>query len=633
MKKNLLIAAIAITALASCSSNDFVGDESPQTSSGNVGAISFNLNTAAVTRATTGAGAANALDNQFIVWGEKNESGGAAVAVPSANSVFPNYQVNWVNKAHSTTSNSSGWEYVGYTHSNTASTDDYQTNITPHLGVAQEIKYWDNSATNYVFTAVSALKDDIKTGKIQISKTLSGTDEFAKGYTITAAAGADFSHLYFADRYKITENYGTTPVTMNFRSLLSQIRVGIYETIPGYNVTAIKFYNTTNFEDANEFKTTGDNPTSIFGATVDNLKPGANTLTVTYNSTTNQPIVSTSGNPETTITLGQNFNTLTSDAQNPVYMATSSAQPTWETAEGAYTPVFPREGVTTDMTLKVKYTLYNAHSGETIDITGDATVPGKYLQWKPNYKYSYLFKLTDNALTPITFDAVVVADEAGNQETITTVDDPSITTYAKASAVTTNDEYVTNNDIYVAVQYGGANPSNPALTVSNEGNAKLYYVTYQKNSEDLQVTEAAVANAIAHGTYVALDKTWTITEASGSKMVVTDTEENLLTASTTIPAEASPTGAALTINVAKFKPQAKYVQVTPSDAVLTNGVAYYSQSNGGGEGFVGNGSRTAGDSTYRRVSDWTGYYVFEYKDGSGNKHYKVIKVVNDPNQS
>jgi hypothetical protein len=184
MKKNLLIAAIAITALASCSSNDFVGDESPQGSIGTNGAISFNLNTAAVTRAT-GASAATALDYQFIVWGEKNESGGTAVTVPSVNIVFPNYQVNWVALPKSTTSNSSGWEYVGYTHSNTASTDDYQTNITPSLSVAQEIKYWDMNASNYVFTAVSALKEDLQTGKVKITKTLSGTNEYAKGYTIS----------------------------------------------------------------------------------------------------------------------------------------------------------------------------------------------------------------------------------------------------------------------------------------------------------------------------------------------------------------------------------------------------------------------------------------------------------------
>ena len=599
MKKNLLFAAIALTALAGCSDNSFVGDESPQGSLTGDGSISFNMNTAAVTRAG-GSTAATALDQQFIVWGEKNESGGTAVTVPSTNIVFPNYQVNWVDLANSTTSNSSGWEYVGYTHSNTASTDDYQTNITPHLGVAQEIKYWDMSATNYVFTAVSALKNDIKTGKIQISKTLSGTNEYAKGYTITAAAGADFDHLYFADRNIITSGYGTSPVTMNFRNILSHIRVGIYETIPGYAVSAIKFYQSNG---TTEFK---ESETSIFGATVDNLKPGANTLTVTYNdgsvnpSLQNRPIVSTSGARATTITLGQNFNTLSTSS----VMATSSATPTWETAAGAYTKVFPREGVTTDMTLKVKYTLYNANSGETMDITGTAVVPGEYLQWKPNYKYSYIFKLTDDALTPITFDAVQVETETGSIEYITTVDNYSITTYQNGSDVTTKNEYVSGKPIYVVVADG------TALTVGT--NAKLYTATETSFVEG--ITENTVANALANGVtgyaevtpangtsligYYARSGedpyTYTLQEsgtADGStkyylpKRTLTDAGSNTLVvtnapgleAFTSIAKEDSPTGETLTINGAKF---------TPS----------------------------------------VGTYVFEYNDNT-NKHYKVIKVV------
>lgn len=604
MKKHLLIAAIAITALASCSSNDFVGDESPQTSSGNVGAISFNMNTPAITRGTSTD--AIKLDNQFIVWGEKNENGGTAVTVPSANIVFPNYQVNWVALANSTTSNSSGWEYVGYTHSNTASTDDYQTNISPSLSAAQEIKYWDKSATNYVFTAVSALKNDIKTGKIKITKTNTAVDnEYLKGYQIVATADADFSHLYFADRNVISSNYGASPVTMNFRSLLSQIRVGIYETIPGYNVTAIKFYNTTNFEDGNEFKTTGDNPTSIFGATVDNLKPGANTLTVTYNSTTNQPIVSTGGQRASTITLGQNFNTL---ATNNI-MATSSATPTWETANGAYTPVFPREGVTTDMTLKVKYTLYNEHSGETIDITGDATVPGKYLQWKPNYKYSYLFKLTDNALTPITFDAVVVADEAGNQETITTVDNPSITTYQNGSVVTTKSEYLSGKPIYVVVANG------TALTVNT--NAKLYTATVQSGFVE-GITESTVANAIAHGADSNGSKV--LTDASGKTLTVTPAAENTLTAFTTISASDSPTGADLTINGAKFTPTTEgtyvfeFISRDKATGTYVSGTTYYTAATG---------DATVDTTSFEEgVTDVSSYYV-----GDPKKYYKVIKVV------
>lgn len=611
MKKNLLIAAIAITALASCSSNDYVGDTGPQGSNDTNGAISFNLNTASVTRAG-GATAATALDNQFIVWGEKNESGGAAVAVPSANSVFPNYQVNWVEHALSTTSNSSGWEYVGYTHSNTANSDDYKTNISPSLGEAQTIKYWDMNASNYVFTAVSALKDDIKTGKIKITKTNTEvTNEYLKGYQIVATADADFTHLYFADRNKMTTGYGTTPVTMNFRNILSHIRVGIYETIPGYDVTAIKFYN-TDYTDANEFKTTG----SIFGATVDNLKPGANTLTVTYNSTTNQPIVSTSGDCATTITLGQNFNTLSTSST----MATSSATPTWETATGTYTSVFPREGITTDLTLKVKYTLYNSYSGETMDITGTATVPGEYLQWKPNYKYSYIFKLTDDALTPITFDAVQVETETGSIEYITTVDNPSITTYQNGSDVTNKSEYLSGSPIYVVVADG------TALTVNTT--AKLYTATVDEGYLE-GITESTVANAIKNGADVSGSKV--LTDANSKKLTVTPTSDGTLTAFTAIPAADSPTGADLTINGATFTPAAPtFTAQTPAGTENPSTEKWYERS--GSEApyvYVLTTDTTvdAQKTYYNKTASSAGYYVFEYIDGESKEHYKVIKVV------
>lgn len=596
--RQIIYAALAITALASCTSNDYVGDDSPQGSIGTNGAISFNMSTPTPTRGS-GAAAAGALDNQFIIWGEKNENGGTEVTVPSANIVFPNYQVNWVNLAHSTTSNSSGWEYVGYTHSNTASTDDYQANITPHLSVAQEIKYWDMSASNYVFTAVSAKKDDIKTGKVQITKTLSGANEYAKGYHITVADGTDFSHLFFSDRNIITTGYGTAPVTMTFRNLLSQIRVGIYETIPGYDVSAIKFYG-TDFTDENEFK---ESTTPCFGATVDNLKPGANTLTVTYNND-NKPVVSTTGDRATTITLGQNFNTLSTTN----VMAKTSAVPTWETDGGTYTPVFPREGVLTDLTLKVKYTLYNSVSGETMDITGTALVPGEYLQWKPNFKYSYIFKLTDDALTPITFDAVSVETETGSIEYITTVDNHSITTYQNGTEVSSQSEYISSKAIYVVVDDG------TSLTVGT--NAKLYTATVEDGA--LQgITEETVANAIAQnkpgyndgevltsgtslngyytesaGVYTACNTNDTadgttryyqktsdycVKDALGKKLEINAATG--LSAITSIPAADSPTGADITINGAKFTPTA------------------------------------------------AGTYVFEYTDGSANKHYKVIKVV------
>lgn len=611
MKKNLFFAAIAITALASCSSNDYVGDQSPQDLGGTNGAINFNMNTAAITRAS-GSAAAAALDNQFIVWGEKNESGGTAVSVPSVNSVFPNYQVNWVDHAQSTTSNSSGWEYVGYTHSSTSSTDDYKTNINPSLSEAQTIKYWDMSASNYVFTAVSALKNDIKTGKVQISKTLTGTDAYAKGYTITVAADASFDHLYFADRNEITTGYGTSPVTMNFRNLLSQIRVGFYETIPGYDVSAIKFYQS---DGTTEFITTGESPASIFGATVDNLKPAANTLKVTYNAE-NRPVVSTSGARATTITLGQNFNTLTTSN----VMAITSAQPTWETSGGTFTKVFPREGVTSDMTLKVKYTLYNSYSGETMDITGTAVVPGEYLQWKPNFKYSYIFKLTDDALTPITFDAVQVETETGSIEYITTVDNPSITTYQNGTQVSTSNEYVTGKPIYVVVGDG------TSLEVGTSAN--LYTATVEDGFVE-GITENTVANALANGTQDPTG-TWTLTDGGGKHLVVT--AAGGLTAFSSIESGDSPTGAELTINGAKFTPTAPtFVAQTPASNPHDEG--FYERSGAGTDEspyvytLTSDTSVDGGKTYYEKTVTSAGYYVFEYTDGESKKHYKVIKVV------
>ena len=567
MKKVYLLAT-ALAALVSCSDENYVGDKETQHASSSA-LISFNMNTPAVTRAG-GSTAATALDNQFIVWGEKNEDDGAAVAVPSAKVVFPNYQVNWVDHPQSTTSNSSGWEYVGYQHSSTTSSDDYRTNISPSVSGKQTIKYWDTNATNYVFTAVSAKKTDLQTGKIKITKvnTIQTGDDavYKKGYSIVATADATFDNLYFADRKVVQSgSYGNT-VTLNFRSILSQIRVGMYETIPGYAVTAIKFYQT---DGETEFKTTGESPQSIFGATVDNNKPGATTITVIYNSSEdanlkNRPMVSTGLTPATTITLGQNFNTLSTTA-----MSETSAVPTWDTSGGTFTKVFPREGTTTDMTLKVKYTLSNAISGETMDITGTAVVPGEYLQWKPNYKYTYIFKLTDDDLTPITFDAVQIEAENGNIEYITTVDNSAITTYQNGSTVTTSNEYVSGKPIYVVVNDG------TALTIGT--NAKLYTATVQEGFVE-GITENTVANAIDHGTKDSNESptTWTLTDAGSHTLTVT--KASGLETFASIPATDSPTGAILTINGAKFTPT-------------------------------------------------VGTYVFEYTDGSSVKHYKVIKVV------
>ena len=204
MKKNLFFAAIALVALAGCTSDDFVGDKNLQKANEN-GAITFGFDVPAVTRAS-GEAAATALGNQFIVYGEKSEtqSGEGAGSTPAAGHlVFPNYLVNYVNNsAYTTTSNTKDWEYVGFKYSATGQIKsgetqyDYTdkismagTSVTNDAAVAQTIKYWDYGASNYVFTAVSANAADIEAGNVTIQKNTSGSDVYHKGYTRPGTLG------------------------------------------------------------------------------------------------------------------------------------------------------------------------------------------------------------------------------------------------------------------------------------------------------------------------------------------------------------------------------------------------------------------------------------------------------------
>lgn len=522
--KNKLFLITAILALASCADNTYLGDQEANNAGG---PISFGFEMPSATRGSDAD--ATKLNNQFIVWGEKNENQSAAGAAPTdGNLVFPNYIVRYTaSTANTTTSNTNNWEYVGFKFDDTQvspSTENYATNITPNTKPnttdpipTQTIKYWDDNATSYTFTAVSALPADISAGRIKIAKNQTGTNNvYEKGYTITLAKDnqqtpvyPSLTDLYFADRINIAKaNYNHNAVQFTFRNSLSQIRAGVYETVPGYNVSSIKFY----------VNTTGDNPTqtqeaqvsntSAFGAVCDNTTTDnfEGTITVTYYSTgtdVNKPILTvapSSGVQKSNLILGTNLNGI----NTTTLLSETSNQPSWDKANGDYTAVLPQ---TTGNPLKLKcdYTLYNPTTKETINITGKtAEIPSQYLQWKANYKYSYIFKITDNELNPITFDAVVVTNEIGNAEYITTVTEPSITTFGvKGGKYSTGkNEYEVGSDIYATFMQG-ANVLTPQLTSSNKANyVTVYFVDYKNGATAAEkaekpITEGSVAESIA----------------------------------------------------------------------------------------------------------------------------------------
>ena len=520
MKKYLFFAASAL-ALASCSSDDFVGDNSGNLHGTTNGEIAFAGGTAKITRANdhVGANAAELLGNKFIVAGFKSDATAPTTGI-STNPVFDHYTVNWkANTAGTTADNTSDWMYVG---------------LTPQTGLAtvkgpQTIKYWDYSTAQYDYIAFSTGAATIKTG----TETATGDEEVhvtavnpanatdpAKGaYTIQGTVNA-LNKCYIADLVTAYNPEETNKpkyqdeVTLSFRNLTTKVRVALYETIPGYSVKDVKFYsdNTTQNSDINGIEAT------LFteGNENNNKFYGSGTATVFFpivgkdnieNSDYNKAHVAIEGeNGKTTQTFGNLSYGLSDDERlgktdaDKLYLATKSSDATYATGKDHYEIVLPNEAGTT-LTLRVNYTLVaNDGSKEEIKVYGaKAIIPAIYAQWKSNYAYTYIFKISDktNGLTgmttgpeglyPITFDAVVADSEEGNQSTITTVATPSITTYQKGHDITKN-EYG-KGDIYVMV-------SKEDKTLANDlDKAKLYTV----KTTGTTISEATVHDALTIG--------------------------------------------------------------------------------------------------------------------------------------
>ena len=636
MKKYVLFAT-ALIALASCTNDDFVGDKTKGDAAG-FAPISFAFDVPTATRAA-GAEAATKLNNQFIVWGEKNETKDAPA---TGNLVFPDYKVAYTaNSAYTTTSNTKDWEYVGlsWTSAEAANIKEATTAVTTNV---QTIKYWDYAASSYTFTAVSAKPADIADGKVVINKLTSGSAVYDKGYEVTVTDEADLASLYFADRVNIpqTATYDRTQsnkyggnVTFTFRNGIAQVRVGMYETIPGYEVKVTKFY----YADAAapDFTAMTSENTANFVANVPNVSPAAGktsvpgTFTVKYypQSTendaagiTNHPTISFTADPAGG---KKNFLSLGTGVYNTT-LATTSATPTYDQTAGAYTTVFPQEDNATNLKLKIDYQLTNTVTGEIINITGKtAEVPAKYLQWKPNFKYTYLFKINDNDLYPITFDAVVIEAENGEVEYITTVSEPSITTYAKGSAVTVNGEYKAGELIYAVVEDGRS------LATLSATNMKLYTVT-TTDETNFPITEASVAEALAE--YPLMNATQqaaakikcTAASFSYGKTVVAE-DGSTVEMDATNNVVASFTGAAITSPSAA--PQYYAIEYIKTPATVGNdGGKTYADATA----FAAAGTLYSDAACTTVAASWTDASTTYYKKAItavGSYAYKIVKVV------
>lgn len=461
MKKYLFIAASAL-ALASCSSEDFVGTEGGNVENGANKAINFSGNAGKITRATANTGtAAEMLDGQFRIYGVKKMSETQIV------SVFNEYSV-W-DVANKTTSNTDGWEYVGAN----GTTGLGRGNIS--LTKNQTIKYWDYSAPEYHFVAgspISNFKYTLVPGKDIESATIKGLAGHIKANE--TGQGLETHPVYIADPKVVKNTEYKNAVQFSFKRQQAMVRVGFYETIPGYSIHNVNFY------DAEGTVSNGNNIILTSG-TANYFVGGSNVEgTITYNWAGTTPSY-TYAYSETGLTKDKNWyagklSTLaTTSAGNKIDLRDGTKMELlWGTdkdmSTNGYFTVIPTPSATTAAPILIKcdYELISDDdSGETIKVTGaTAAIPAAFSKWEANTRYTYLFKISDNTngytgndpnkagLYPITFDAAVkeTTDAMHKEGTVTTVSTPSITTYQDGSVVENGGiKYVANKAIKVKV--------------------------------------------------------------------------------------------------------------------------------------------------------------------------------------
>lgn len=497
MKKYIFLAASALT-LASCTSDDFLGNTPGSTPTSANSAIKFDGNAGKISRATSNTASTpqGKLDYQFKIYGVKSGANN------NYSKVFENYSI-WYNTTK-TTSNTNDWEYVAGAGMITTGETANPTKIT--LNDAQTIKYWDYASDNYHFVAGSPIENfdyeldqngNIASAKI---KGLGGHIEANSGTTATT-----FNPVYVAKPKVVAKTDYQKPVQFEFVRQQSMVRVGIYETIPGYKITDIKFYKQG--ENGLE-KVDATNNIILTSTTPDYFVGGLDvTGTITYDWTTPGYTFDYTG----TYTKDKNWyaGALTKGVE-----ATTSTETTISKLYGSDGDMDVTNGYFIVMPTLVKdpsailikcdYTLKSEDkSGETIKVTGaTAAIPAAYSKWDINTRYTYLFKISENTngttgnpddkdpagLYPITFNAAVTEMTDKTEGTTTTFTAPSITTYQKGSVEGNTIKYVANKNIDVTVLNDKAEVQ--TLKTTDEAAEQVGHIAVYKF--DTEITEAEV---------------------------------------------------------------------------------------------------------------------------------------------
>ena len=314
------------------------------------------------TRATT-----NALSDtheRFYAWAYKNTQSSTTEIV------MQDYTVNWLSgSAGTTTSNSSGWEYVNQQESDPV----------------QSIKYWDFDAVDYRFFGYAGPKTSgtypdysCTTGssdvtisfKVDVSKVVTG-NPLKDPVSLALKDGSTplplFSKLWYKGNSSLTAQRNS-PVTLEFLQPYVKVRFMFRQS---ESETTKFLLSDMSFR-----------PTPPTGSGVQKTIATAGTFTVTYpksGSTEERWSVS-----NVTATLNPVVSGTYKGFTQDYYVAAADATADVKAGEKMWYVVIPAKDQGT-------YTLSVKVNGKEKSVD----VPAQYMEWQPSYEYTYIFKITE----------------------------------------------------------------------------------------------------------------------------------------------------------------------------------------------------------------------------------------------
>ena len=346
----LLAGLAALALVAACSEAPEVSEvpEAPQSSQSPIAFSGALASEEAVTRAET---PLSAYVQNFRIYGFKNMSHDATAGYGDLQQVFPGYRVLWTeNSANSTITNTHGWEYVN----RQALGEEEQT-----------VKYWDWSATAYRFFAIAGIS-----GTNEVTGTYKtydgGTDGEYQAYDVAYQADADYpaaipyySHLWFQPTD--SRQFGQ-PVQLEFLKPFATVRFMFTFEDPAVA-------KTTELTDK-KFRPTNDNTIKKKGNVIVSYPLTGNNVTETF---------STHAEAEGMTALTQDYYAAVSKENGTVVEPYLNAD---ASATGKEYTLLPA-------TAQGSYTMTVLVNGQP----KNAVVPAEFMDWKPGFKYTYIFKV------------------------------------------------------------------------------------------------------------------------------------------------------------------------------------------------------------------------------------------------